>query len=151
MLKMLALAVLFLSGCATPQFVASVSVRHTLASSPAAQRFAFERTASQVQSLAQRDFEADVAAELAKKGYVYAPDKLEADWLVRLNYQVDGENGFFPGAGLGNSGVQYPLSPGRNHEWRCAGALYHIAKRCDWQPGGNRYGIQPSAESGYSG
>lgn len=90
MLKMLALAVLFLSGCATPQFVASVSVRHTLASSPAAQRFAFERSASQVQSLAQRDFEADVAAELAKKGYVYAPDKLEADWLVRLNYQVDG-------------------------------------------------------------
>lgn len=90
MLKMLALAVLFLSGCATPQFVASVSVRHTLASSPAAQRFSFERNASQVQSLAQRDFEADVAAELAKKGYVYAPDNTAADWLVRLNYQVDG-------------------------------------------------------------
>jgi hypothetical protein len=90
MLKRLAFVVLLLSGCATPPFLASVSVRHTLASAPAAHKFTFERDASQVQSLAQRDFEEDVSAELMSKGYVYVPNMSAADWLVRLQYQVDG-------------------------------------------------------------
>ncbi|AZN36530.1 DUF4136 domain-containing protein [Iodobacter ciconiae] len=87
--KLIALVVVFLTGCASPQFLATVSVRHTLASEPAAQRFTFERDASQVQSLAQRDFEEDVSAELMRKGYVYVPNMSAADWLVRLQYQVD--------------------------------------------------------------
>jgi hypothetical protein len=90
MLKLMVLAAVFLTGCAAPQFAATVSVRHTLASSPAAQRFTFEHNASQVQSLAQRDFEEDVSAELMRKGYVYVPNMSAADWLVRLQYQVDG-------------------------------------------------------------
>ncbi|NHQ88652.1 DUF4136 domain-containing protein [Iodobacter sp. HSC-16F04] len=90
MLKLMAMVAVFLTGCAAPQFAATVSVRHNLASSPAAQRFAFERNASQVQSLAQRDFEEDVSAELMRKGYVYEPNMSAADWLVRLQYQVDG-------------------------------------------------------------
>lgn len=90
MLKLMAMVAVFLTGCAAPQFAATVSVRHNLASGPAAQRFAFERNASQVQSLAQRDFEEDVSAELMRKGYVYEPNMSAADWLVRLQYQVDG-------------------------------------------------------------
>lgn len=103
------LFVALLAGCAAPSFVATVSVRHQLpvaalkASSPVAsgsaaavqaamaspKAFAIERNASQAQSLAYKQFETDLARRLVQQGLIWQKDLNKADWLVRLDYQVD--------------------------------------------------------------
>nr|WP_314900207.1 DUF4136 domain-containing protein [uncultured Deefgea sp.] len=103
------LFVALLAGCAAPSFVATVSVRHQLpdaalkASAPVAsgsaaavqaamvapKAFAIERNASQVQSLAYKQFETDLARRLMQQGLIWQKDISKADWLVRLDYQVD--------------------------------------------------------------
>ncbi|MBB5189292.1 hypothetical protein HNQ50_000002 [Silvimonas terrae] len=81
----------WLAGCATPppEFVAQVTVRHTLASSVAGKQFAFTRQAPQSQSLLDHTAEQQVAQELANAGLVQADNPQRADWLVSLNYGVD--------------------------------------------------------------
>jgi hypothetical protein len=96
------LLLLLLAACASPSFVAVVSVRHQLvassvaASSVAAVKpkvFAIERNASQAQSLAQQEFESELATQLINQGYVWqkesSRDAEPIDWLVKLEYQVD--------------------------------------------------------------
>lgn len=101
------LLTLGLVGCAAPSFVAVVSVRHQLtASTPVAHKasgsaaavqaamanpksFSIERAASQAQSLAQQQFEGELASQLMRQGYIWQRDPQQADWLVRLDYQID--------------------------------------------------------------
>lgn len=80
-----------LAGCATqpPQFVAQVTVRHTLASDVAGKRFAFSHTVSQSQSLLDKTAEQDVADQLTVAGLIPADNPQQADWLVSLSYGVD--------------------------------------------------------------
>ncbi|WP_348944128.1 DUF4136 domain-containing protein [Chitinibacter sp. FCG-7] len=97
-----------LAGCASPSFVATVSVRHQLpagvlkASAPAVsgaeavaaamarpKAFAFERSASQAQSLAYQQYETELAQHLVEQGLIWQRDPKAADWLVRFDYQID--------------------------------------------------------------
>ncbi|WP_373976223.1 DUF4136 domain-containing protein [Chitinibacter sp. SCUT-21] len=85
-----------------------MSVRHQLpvgvlkASAPAAsgaaavaaamakpKAFVIERSASQAQSLAHQQFEAELAQQLVEQGLIWQHDPKQADWLVRLDYQID--------------------------------------------------------------
>ncbi|GGP17513.1 DUF4136 domain-containing protein [Silvimonas iriomotensis] len=90
-LLVLVLALGVLAGCATrpPEFVAQVTVRHTLASAVAGKQFAFARPAPQSQSLLDQAAEQQVAHELSAAGLVEADNAQHADWLVALNYGVD--------------------------------------------------------------
>jgi hypothetical protein len=105
----LLVAVVFLAGCAAPSFVATVSVRHQLpplkptavASGSAAavqaamatenrpKAFVIESNASQAQSLAYSQFESELAGHLMQQGLIWQKDPKQADWLVRLDYQID--------------------------------------------------------------
>jgi hypothetical protein len=102
----LLLAVVFLAGCAAPSFVATVSVRHPLpplksapvASGAAAavqaamakpKAFVIESNASQAQSWAYSQFESELAGHLMQQGLIWQKDPQKADWLVRLDYQID--------------------------------------------------------------
>jgi hypothetical protein len=98
------LALALLAGCASPSFVATVSVRHQLpASAPAAasgaaavqaamalpKAFAIEANSKHSQSLAYQQFEQQLGEQLAKQGYIWQKDPLKADWLVKFDYQID--------------------------------------------------------------
>lgn len=100
------LLAVFLAGCAAPSFVATVSVRHQLpplkptqvASGTAAavqaamakpKAFVIESNASQAQSLAYSQFESELAGHLMQQGLIWQKDPQKADWLVRLDYQID--------------------------------------------------------------
>lgn len=113
----LLLVVIFMAGCAAPSFVATVSVRHQLpatalklanaASAPASgaaavqaamaqtsstakpKAFVIESNASQAQSLAHQQFESELAGHLMQQGLIWQKDPQKADWLVRLDYQID--------------------------------------------------------------
>ncbi|GGP28273.1 DUF4136 domain-containing protein [Silvimonas amylolytica] len=87
----LALVLGLLAGCATrpPEFVAQVTIRHTLASAVAGKQFAFARPAPQSQSLLDQSVEQQVAQELSAVGLVQAESPQRADWLIALNYGVD--------------------------------------------------------------
>ncbi|WP_169307396.1 DUF4136 domain-containing protein [Chitiniphilus eburneus] len=89
-MRYLALAlVLLCSGCAAPQFVAQVSVRHTIDTPFAGKRFAFQRTPEQSQSLLQQNVESQVGTALSQQGLRFADREQDADWLVALDYGVD--------------------------------------------------------------
>ncbi|GAA5787372.1 DUF4136 domain-containing protein [Chitiniphilus shinanonensis] len=81
--------VLLCTGCAAPQFVAQVGVRHTIDTPFAGKRFAFQRAPEQTQSLLQQNVEAQVGSALSQQGLRLAERDQDADWLVALDYGVD--------------------------------------------------------------
>ncbi|MBE9610741.1 DUF4136 domain-containing protein [Chitinilyticum piscinae] len=89
---LLCLLVLLCSACAAPNFVAQVSSRSTLpASSPVAgKRFIIETPPGQEQSIARRDFAAQIARELKSRGMTQVGDSQFADWLLRFDWRVSG-------------------------------------------------------------
>lgn len=120
------LLVLLCTACAAPQFVAQVSSRSTLpASSPVAgKRFMIETPAGQEQSLARRDYAAQVARELKARGLTQVGDGQFADWLVRFDWRLSGpvstttqfpvttSVGIFGGGwSWGGIGMSFPIYP----------------------------------------
>ncbi|UXY15005.1 DUF4136 domain-containing protein [Chitiniphilus purpureus] len=88
MRRLALLSVLLATGCAAPQFVAQVSVRHMIDAPFQGKRFAFQRNEAQQQSLLQREVEQQVGAALAQQGLALVGAH-EADWLVSLDYGSD--------------------------------------------------------------
>ena len=89
--SLLLILLAFLAGCASvpPQFVAQITVRHTIASDMAGKRFLFAQTSNQTQSLLEQQVQAQVGSQLMAAGLLQAQTPADADWIVALTYGID--------------------------------------------------------------
>lgn len=84
-------AALLLSGCATV-IRSDVTAFHAWPSELKNKEYVFERTAAQENNLEYRNYENLVRGELARLGFVEAPNRGAAKLLVSFNYRVDGRD-----------------------------------------------------------